>query len=444
MEDAYISAIGSRQDPSIFTGVIYSIVVRDESSSDAHTFGFISSKQAGEVFFNAKAYRSVYGKEPLQGSSVFFTALPAAKGKRVERFYASNQIDPSNRCITIKAGGREFKVLVSKYMDFAGKDPVIGDIVTGFIDNDRYILGNPDEDHDARYVLSPAFDDNSAIVQQGQICQTDTGKRTGIVMLHDRKSLAFSFDDFSRCIGGFPRPPKNVYVIADKSKRKVSQFCTFNALVCRQSQFRNFTEPLPDTICKAFKAADSQNIEVFKANLENLSEAIACYKSPDLSLTLKLPAIETLICHKFSDRSVNLGKLKAERIQILQDLIAQSLRVGHFDRAIEYELRLQKLRYEPKELSRLSGIPRWFDPVSAELKDINPLPYPSPWNLCSADAGFSPSHVPAQPAWGLLMQQPHPELKEIPERAWSIDLSAIPRSEARTEASTYYHIKIER
>jgi len=199
----------------------------------------------------------------------------------------------------------------------------------------------------------------------------------------------------------------------------------------------------PEEVLRVYLDQAEGKVEIHKVNLNQLAEAVCCYKSPDLNGKFRLQALETLIRHRFCDKRIRFNDLVNERRSILENLSEESLAAGRFEQAIDYEFRLQELHYNPQTLRKFKDMPLWAKAILAEVRYPDAITDQSPWSIDLDNQVIGVQALTDENAWSIEIRNTDESLEVVPDEGkWSIHLTGHTADTNLAVDKIHYNIDI--
>jgi len=127
-------------------------------------------------------------------------------------------------------------------------------------------------------------------------------------------------------------------------------------LQCDRFTFKNFVEIDNDSLYYVYSIDEQKADEIYKFNPNELSQSIACYKDDKIHNNFRLQAINSLIESGYSDRNIKKQLLQNKKNIILNNLLLEHLKKGNYQKALEYELLIQEMKYDPIRLNKFKNM----------------------------------------------------------------------------------------
>ncbi|MCB5261255.1 MAG: cold shock domain-containing protein [Candidatus Cloacimonetes bacterium] len=450
--DGFITELKDSASASneILTGKVSSFWTLNRNSGPVEMANLRADPPNDRVSFFISDYRRKFRRSPVIGETLMFTLKQNSKYKDVQRF-----IDPADKgglpkeqqSICVSVQGKDYTLPLTDYEKLYGKAPKAGDIIKCV--KQGYSIALIENSCEEAYSFESYLADKAVRSQvlSGIISQYHADKGFGFVQEDTGVRHFFHISAFSKTFNTMPLVGQQVAFSApitdSRGRQSIIEFLLGNS-TCSSSQFIGFVEPQPTDIYAALSDDAQQIVEIRKVNPDNKAEAIGMYKSPVLTPKQKLSAIETMIRHGFSDTRINQNRLRDERLRILQELVKENLTAQNFDLAMTYELRLQKINYDPARLKAFASMRPWLE-VLPESDDIPQPNFQSrPWNIDSVPAPLTLCK-PGEKAWSLDTNNEKIEIPVLPiEKAWRIDLAPQPDFSVYLNHKKYYEIDIKR
>lgn len=381
-QEGYITAVNiTLNDSNLYNGLVdrFSFLQCDGHQVE---LGFIQSESNGpEAYFRVDLYLKSFGRQPEIGERVFAeTTRDFYSGLRVVRFNrSSEQVETFDN--------RTIEVVVS--------------------------------DHGFKIPMSEYLKIEQKAPEAGDI----------VWAFMTRNGLELT-------VSAHAKRQDYVFIPGSGGKRAAP-------LPVQAQQFDGFVEPEPGRVYRAYVDDGGDVRGIQRVNMDSLPEALDCYKSRDLSRYSILPAIETMIKYRFSDFKITIPDLIDERRDILERLVDRYVSAGNYDQAMDYELRLQELRYSPDELGKFENMPVWAEIIFMESGDLETDLSRMSWYI-ELDVPADTIELPSfETFWNidLIEKSRMIELKDTESR-WEIEMTKHAIDYNPGTPKTYYHIEI--
>jgi len=428
LSEAYVSEIKT-SNTGIHSGQISRIVTMNRGLSDEYQFGFVSTDEIPNIFFNLRVFKLQHHDiQPTEGMSVYFCMVESEKGFRITRFISENHVPPARQSVIKKTAGKQYTVDKELFVRFYQREPNPGDIVHGFIAKNAFSFADSKQHIVRALYLRPDIIDKAQGIQSGKIINYDSQSGIGMIKTHNGTVLRFDYRIYDRCLGGYPLRSKAVLFqeASDKAadSREVISFLSYDCIDCGELHSNSYSLIDPEDVFRVYRDQAGGKVEIHKVNLNNLAEAVGCYKSPDLNGKHRLQALETLIRHRFCDKRIRFNDLVNERRRILEDLSEESLTAGRFDQAMDYEFRLQELHYNPQILRKFKDIPLWAKAILTDVRYPDAITDQSPWRIDFDYPVIGVQALTDETAWCIEIRNTDESLEVAPDEGkWSIHLT---------------------
>lgn len=181
------------------------------------------------------------------------------------------------------------------------------------------------------------------------------------------------------------------------------------------STFKDFMNPQGDELFRVYLTSDSFVREIQRSKPDKLSYALAIIKDNKMPQKNKLPALNTIVQHKFSDKKISTEDFQNQYMLTLQNLINEHISKQEFTAALQYEYIFQNIIYDPSRLKAYSKLAKWINPISFNGDIQNVKSRSKTWNIM--EEKIAPKAAPSRS-----------------QKTWQIDLSPL-----KDDLDKYHH-----
>jgi len=429
-----------RTDKNIISGTISRIIVKNQGQDDEYCFGFITSVDADkDIYFRGDLFKNFYGTHPIENTQVFFKVINFNSGDiSVKSFFQDSKIkllDENEQYITIEKpeDNIKFNVYINQYKKIYNKEPEEGDIVNFIKEEDNSFQLTPQTDE-----LNPAIKKNFFIpcqktdnekYMQGKIIRYNYDRKFGIIEDKNKQTYLFFLNQYEQLYGNgvIPKKGKKLLFVhkedSQNGKLMVKKFGSLQSKYkCPNSSFRNFVHLEENSLYYAY-TSKKQADEIFIFRPNNLSAAISLYKNQNISNEERLKAINTLLIYSYEDKKINKASLLAEKENVLKLLIDKYIASNKLQKALFFEISLQKLNYNPARLKNFNNLKSEFNiELFQRTISLNEISFDSNWNLFDIPE-CDISNIPPGEEYNIITDKFTINREPLDDENWKIDLS---------------------
>jgi len=434
--------VKTKSSKKVISGKIIKIKTINKNQENEHTFGFIKRDDGKkDVFFNGKLFTKFYNKNPIENEIVNFTVFKNSRGVSVRQFCRQKKIEylpeiQQYGFISSESGKKDFRFQLTDYLKCYNKEPEEGDIVYYRSDGNQCYFMENDSETVNRYFLDGRKNkkhDSSNIIT-GEIINYDHEGRFGFISSEgERENIFFHIRTYNKLYEDrIPAVGESVNFVIDANyhKTRVGKFYINNSLhrqmVCPENTFKNFVHHDEQSLYYSYSSDGLNSIETYRFNPQSLAESISCYKDKNIQQIFRLEAIESLIGFNYSDKNnkINPEKLCNERNNILYKLINDNLDMDNHQTALEYEIRLQKIKYEPRRLSKYENVAGDILPEIEMNKELEYVSRSDQWSLSFEKISVLGENIISDAASGIRLEEKIKEIEYVPNNEkWAINLT---------------------
>lgn len=352
--------------------------------------------------------------------------------------------------IEITIGDKQHTIFSSVFSKIHKASIKLGDIVSCQNFN-RNIKVLPEESNDLFQVILANNPNREKSLLHGKIDFYRKEKKFGFIV-SDQEKYYFHISDYLKSYHEYPSRNKEVRFHKPNravNRHKPNQLPTIKQfeqtpIVSDSSKFSDFVFPQKDEIYRVYLTRDSAVKEIQRSKPEELPYAIDMTNDWNLPAIYKLPALETIIRHKFSNQKHKTKDFEKQYLNILKNVISKHIAKEEFDIALQYEYILQNIEYDPRRLKIYSQMSSWIKPIPPidNIQDINSLT--KMWNIPEKEMEPILTNTLPSGTWHVDLSTPKVAIKEYNyKQNWKVMLDDdIQESLINNTDNSYYNINI--